>query len=62
MTARWRKLGEHLLWKYMDGNVRDSQGNVTHPRYPEEWYRRIVKERGDAIRMRVLPGEKPQTE
>ena len=23
-VARWRKLGEHLLWKYLDGNVRDA--------------------------------------
>ncbi len=60
VTARWRKLGEHLLWKYMDGNVRDSQGKVTHPKYPEGWYRRIVKERGDAIRIPVLPGEKKE--
>ena len=31
---RWRKLGEDLLVKYMDGNVKDTQGNVTHPKYP----------------------------
>ncbi|MGC8917492.1 MAG: dipeptidase [Thermoanaerobaculum sp.] len=51
VVARWRKLGEFLIWKYLDGNVRDSQGNVTHPRYPDDWYRRIVRERGDAIRV-----------
>jgi dipeptidase len=45
--ARWRKLGEFLLWKYIDGNVRDSQGKVTHPRYPDAWYERIIKETGD---------------
>ncbi|NWF99338.1 MAG: C69 family dipeptidase [Thermoanaerobaculaceae bacterium] len=50
-TARWRKLGEFLIWKYLDGNVRDSQGHVTHPRYPDAWYERIVKERGDSIRV-----------
>lgn len=50
-TARWRRLGEFLLWKYIDGNVRDSQGGVTHPRYPDAWYERIVKERGDALRV-----------
>jgi dipeptidase len=49
-VARWRKLGEHLIWKYIDGNVRDSQGNVTHPRYPDDWYRRIVTDHGDTIR------------
>jgi hypothetical protein len=23
---------------------------VTHPKYPDSWYRRIVSERGDALR------------
>ncbi len=50
VTARWRKLGEALLVKYMDGNVKNEYGKPTHPRYPDDWYRRIVKERGDAIK------------
>lgn len=50
VTARWRKLGEQLLVKYMDGNVKNEFGKPTHPRYPDEWYRRIVKERGEAIK------------
>ncbi len=49
VTARWRKLGEFLLWKYMDGNVRDELGGVTHPRYPDDWYRRIVEDHGDVV-------------
>jgi dipeptidase len=56
---RWRKLGEDLLVKYMDGNVKDSQGNVTHPKYPDSWYRAIVQDHGDVIKVRPLPGEKP---
>ena len=56
---RWRKLGEDLLVKYMDGNVKDSQGNVTHPKYPDSWYRAIVKDHGDVIKVHPLPGEKP---
>ncbi len=47
VLARWRRLGEQLLMKYLDGNVRDKTGKVTHPGYPEHWYRRIVDERGD---------------
>lgn len=43
-TARWRKLGEQLLVKYLDGNVRDADGKVTHPDYPEAWRRRIVQD------------------
>jgi hypothetical protein len=50
VTARWRKLGEFLLWKYLDGNVRDAQGHVTHPKYPDAWYRAIVKDAGDRVK------------
>ena len=51
VTARWRRLGEHLLWKYLDGNVRDGQGKVTHPKYPEAWYRAIVRDAGPRVRL-----------
>jgi dipeptidase len=51
VTARWRKLGEFLIWKYLDGNVRTTKGDVEHPAYSPEWYRRIVKEKGDLLRM-----------
>ena len=61
-VARWRKLGEFLLWKYIDGNVRDTQGNVTHPRYPEEWYRAIAKDGGDRLKARTLPDEPKRPE
>ncbi|NQT25080.1 C69 family dipeptidase [candidate division KSB1 bacterium] len=44
---RWKKLGEFLLWKYLDGNMKDELGNVTHPGYPESWYRRLVEKTGD---------------
>jgi len=50
VTTRWRRLGEELLVKYMDGNVKDSEGKAQHPPYPESWYRRIVEERGDHYR------------
>ena len=58
VVRRWKKLGEFLIWKYLDGNVRDSQGNVTHPPYPKEWYQRIIKETGD--RFLVPEPEKKQ--
>ncbi|WP_163863985.1 dipeptidase [Myxococcus eversor] len=55
--ARWRKLGETLLVKYIDGNVRDEQGKVNHPKYPESWYRRIAQERGKTLEMPPEPQE-----
>ncbi len=56
LVRRWRELGERLIWKYIDGNVRDSQGKVTHPEYPKEWYQRIIRETGD--RFQVPQAEK----
>ncbi len=57
--ARWKKLGEDLLVKYMDGNVKDSQGHVTHPPYPESWYRRIVQDHGAVIQEPPPPTPTP---
>ena len=61
-VARWKRLGEHLLWKYMDGNVRDAQGKVTHPAWSEPWRRRIAREDGEALLVTPLPGEPPEEE
>ena len=59
VTARWRKLGEFLLWKYLDGNVRDEQGNVTHPPYPEAWYRAVAAADDGILKVRELPTPTP---
>jgi dipeptidase len=56
-VSRWRKLGEFLLVKYLDGNVKDELGKVTHPGYPESWYRRIIEESGDHYKIIELEGE-----
>lgn len=50
-VKRWRKLGEELLVKYLDGNLKDRRGRVSHPPYPESWYRRIVADHGQVVRM-----------
>jgi dipeptidase len=54
-TARWRKLGESLLVKYLDGNVRDEQGKVTHPSYSEAWRKRIAEEHGPVVEVKPQP-------
>lgn len=54
VLSTWKKLGEFLLWKYLDGNVHTDTGKAAkraHPRYPDDWYRRIVQEKGDSIKM-----------
>jgi dipeptidase len=57
--TRWRKLGEQLLVKYIDGNVRDEQGKVNHPKYPDSWYRHIVKDAGSRLEMPPEPKPEP---
>jgi len=47
VVSRWRLLGQELLMRYLDGNVRNAEGKVTHPPYPKGWYKRIVTETGD---------------
>jgi len=51
---RWKKLGEHLIFKYLDGNVKNELGEVKHPPYPQPWYRKIVDETGDHFKMKNL--------
>jgi dipeptidase len=58
-TARWRKLGESLLVKYLDGNVRDEQGKVTHPSYSEAWRKRIAEEHGPVVEVKPQPKPEP---
>ncbi len=57
VLARWKALGEALLVKYLDGNVRDEHGGVTHPGYPDEWLARLAAADGPKYRSQRLPGE-----
>jgi dipeptidase len=50
-VARWRKLGEFLIWKYLDGNVKDEFGKPHHLGYSPEWYKRIANETGDKLKV-----------
>jgi dipeptidase len=62
--ARWKRLGEYLLVKYMDGNVkkeedgqfkRNPYGLPTSPDFPgydEEFYRQIVKSAGENLEVK----------
>jgi len=50
-VKRWKQLGESLIVKYLDGNVRNEAGKVTHPGYPKSWYRKIAGETGDHFKV-----------
>jgi len=58
VTKRWKKLGEFLIVKYLDGNLKDENNKVKHPGYPKAWYKKIVEKRGEHFKMKKLPGEK----
>jgi dipeptidase len=63
MTARWKELGEYLLVKYIDGNVkRETDGEFERtetgmPRYPhfygypDWWYEVIIEKTGDHFKV-----------
>lgn len=62
-TARWKKLGEYLIVKYIDGNVKKEEngkfkqngyGLSAYPDFPgydEAYYRSIVKSAGERLRV-----------
>ncbi|MDQ7827315.1 MAG: C69 family dipeptidase [Candidatus Eremiobacteraeota bacterium] len=60
--SRWKKLLTELLIKYLDGNMKDERGKVTHPGYPKDWYERIIKDSGDYYRNLKIEGEIPEEE
>jgi hypothetical protein len=63
-TAAWKKLGEYLLVKYLDGNVKKEQNgkfikneygiplSILRPGYPEAFLRKMVKEQ-PSLRIRT---------
>ncbi len=53
-VKRWKKLGEFLIYKYLDGNLKNEHGKVSHPGYPKSWYKKIVDETGDHFQMKEI--------
>ncbi len=61
-VAEWKDLYKFLFTKYMDGNVKEKREvpagykyytpKVSQPGYPEEWYRVIVKDAGEKLKVR----------
>ncbi|UCH84176.1 MAG: C69 family dipeptidase [Candidatus Latescibacterota bacterium] len=58
VVARWRELDEQLLYKFLDGNVKNEHGDVEHPGYSEEWYTKIAAATGDHLKVHKLSGER----
>ena len=63
-TARWKELGEYLMVKYLDGNIkREKDGQFMDngyglpespefPGYSEEYYRAVAKDAGERLKVR----------
>ena len=61
-VKRWKELGEYLLVKYIDGNIKKEKDGKfetngygiavmpSQPGYPEWWLKEIAKEHGDVIK------------
>lgn len=66
-VKEWKKLGEFLMVKYLDGNVhpekdglflRNKYGNpapAQFPGYSDDFYRQIVEETGDKLKIKEYP-------
>ncbi|MGI6401261.1 MAG: dipeptidase [Thermoguttaceae bacterium] len=50
----WEELANALIVKFNDGYTKDEEGKYPNVGYPEEWLRRVVKEKGDQY---LLPDE-----
>jgi len=60
----WRELGEYLLVKYMDGNIKKEKDGVFErtetgypefpyqPEYPEKWKKMVIEDTGDKLMVR----------
>jgi dipeptidase len=66
---KWQKLGQFLMIKYLDGNIhpekdgdflKNEYGNPHSPEYPgydEDFYRNVVKDAGEKLKMKEVPKE-----
>ncbi len=66
-VSSWKKLGEFLMVKYLDGNLhREENGKFLHneyggpadpefPGYDKKYYKKIVEETGDKLKMKEFP-------
>lgn len=56
---RWNKLANEIIVKFNNGYIRSPSGRYPSIGYPEEWLRRVVREKGDQLR---LPQKEEQEE
>lgn len=52
--SNWKKLGENLILKYMDGVVKTEFFKPKNVGYPDEFKKMIVEESGDALKVKEI--------
>ena len=52
--SAWKKLGENLILKYIDGIAKTEFFRIKNIGYPEEFKKLIVEESGEAIKMKEI--------
>ena len=57
VVERWNRLFDELLYKYLDGNIKDEFGKPQFEGYPEEWYRMVAEATGEKLQMKTMPME-----
>jgi dipeptidase len=57
VVDRWRHLYKELLYKYLDGNVKNEFGEPEFKGYSEAWYRMVAEATGEKLAMKKTPTE-----
>jgi len=57
LTKEWKKFYGYLFAKYMDGNVKEKDGNKQNPKmetpgYSKEYYQKVVNTTGDKLKVK----------
>ncbi len=52
LVKEWKKLGESLIFKYLDGNIKNEKSAPTFKGYPEDWYKKVANETGDKLKVK----------
>ena len=61
VVKRWRELGEYLITKYNDGYVQDENSRPREKGYPENWLRKVLKERPEQFKVKEKKANIPES-
>ncbi len=61
VVERWKELGEYLIRKYNDGYVQDENGRPREKGYPEQWRRKVIKDRPEQFKLKQKKENVPES-